>query len=63
MKPTGRATSLSPVKSLITYVTECRLYKGVNWEYSEVSSQLDALIADLDKTVRGVSVDDVFYDL
>ena len=42
---------------------ECRLYKGVNWECSEVSSQLDALIADLDKTVRGVSVDDVFYDL
>lgn len=40
------------------YVTECRLYKGGNWEYSEVSSQLDALIADLDKTVRGVSVDD-----
>lgn len=45
------------------YVTECRLYKGVNWERSEVSLQLDVLIADLDKTVRGVSVDDVFYDL
>ena len=39
------------------------LHKGVNWECSEVSSQLDALIADLDKTVRGVSEDDVFYDL
>lgn len=55
--------TILPSERAFAYVTECRLYKGVNWEYSEVSSQLDALIADLDKTVRGVSVDDVFYDL